>query len=166
LLFNILTSKNPIGKREPLTLWETWKEGEASGQLFGGNISTLASLIGTKYFPQINDLKESILFWEIDNVPSYRIEKALYQFKYAGILDIISGMLVGKLPDIKRTAWEGLSEPTPKEIVLEILKDYKFPIIGEMDFGHKTVDFPMPIGLKAKIDSKNLYFEILESAVQ
>ena len=165
LLFDALTSTKPIGKREALTKWETWREGEVTGQLFGGNISILTSLIGSKYFPKLYDLKGSILFWEIDNVPSYRIEKALYQFKYAGILDVISGMLIGKLPDIKKTAWKGLTEPTPKEIIKEVLKEYKFPIVGGMDFGHKTVDFPMPIGLRAKIDANKLYFEILESAV-
>jgi muramoyltetrapeptide carboxypeptidase len=147
-------------------MWETWRGGEAEGQLFGGNLSVLASLIGTPYFPQVTDLSGALLFWEIDNTPSYRIEKALYQLKYAGVLDVISGMLIGKLPGIKRTAWQGLEEPTPKEIVLEILKDYTFPIIGEMDFGHETVDLVMPIGLKAKMDADNLIFEIPESAVQ
>lgn len=165
LLFDALTSTSTIGKRIALTKWESWHEGKAEGQLFGGNISILASLIGSKYFPKLNNLKGSILFWEIDNVPSYRIEKALYQFKYAGIIDVISGMLIGKLPDIKKTVWSGLIEPTPKEIIMEILKGYNFPIIGEMDFGHKTVDFPMPIGLKAKINADRLSFEILESAV-
>lgn len=165
LLFNTLTSTNPIGKRSPLIKWEAWKAGTAEGQLFGGNISVITSLIGTPYFPHINDLKNAIFFWEIDGVSSYRIERALYQLKYAGIFKVISGMLVGKLPGIKRTAWKGLEEPTPKEIVLDLLKDYHFPIIGEMDFGHQTVDFPMPIGLNAKINTSYLSFEITESAV-
>lgn len=166
LLFNALTSTEPIGKREPLTKWETWRDGVAEGQLFGGNISMLASLVGTSYFPSLEDLKGAIFFWEIDGTSSYRIEKTLYQLKYVGVWDVISGMVVGKLPDIKRTAWPGLEEPTPKEIVLEVLKKYSFPIIGDMDFGHKTVDFVMPIGLQAKVDATNLNFEILESAVK
>jgi muramoyltetrapeptide carboxypeptidase len=125
----------------------------------------LSSLVGTEYFPSVEDLRGSIFFWEIDNTPSYRIEKGLYQLKYAGVLDVISGMLVGKLPDIKRTAWEGFEEPTPKRIAMEVLGEYDFPILGEVDFGHKTVDIPMPIGLNAKMDSQNLDLEILESAV-
>ena len=55
--------------------------------------------------------------------------------------------------------------PTPKEIVMEALKDYNFPIIGNMDFGHETVDLPVPIGLKSKMNANDLVFEILESAV-
>jgi muramoyltetrapeptide carboxypeptidase LdcA involved in peptidoglycan recycling len=34
-----------------------------------------------------------------------------------------------------------------------------------MDFGHETVDLPMPIGLKSKMSANDLEFEILESAV-
>lgn len=165
LLFKTLTSGDVLGKIEQFTPWETWREGAVTGQLFGGNLSMLTSLVGTRYFPKVDDLKGSILFWEIDNVPSYRIERGLYQLKYAGILDVISGMLIGKLPGIKRTAWEGLEEPTPKQIVMEILKNYEFPILSGVDFGHETVDIPIPIGLNAKMDSENLCLEILESAV-
>ena len=95
----------------------------------------------------------------------YKIEKGLYQLKYSGVLDVISGMIVGKLPDIKRTAWKGFKEPTPKEIAMEAIKGYKFPILGEVDFGHKTVNTPMPIGLQAKMSATDLSFEILEGAV-
>ncbi len=165
-LFKVLTSTRPLGKMEPLTEWECWRAGEAQGQLFGGNLSILSALVGTEYFPNKEDLEGSIFFWEIDNAASYRIEKGLYQLKYAGVLDVISGMLVGKLPGIARTGWEGLEEPTPKELVLETLKDYSFPIIGEVDFGHETVDLPMPIGLEAKINAQDLRIEILEAAVR
>lgn len=164
-LLRTLTSNDALGNIKPLTKWETWRDGVTTGQLFGGNLSMLASLVGTKYFPQVDDLKGAILFWETDNTQSYRIERGLYQLKYAGILDAISGMLIGKLPGIKRTAWEGLEEPTPKQIVMEVLKNYNFPILSGMDFGHETVDIPMPIGLNAKMDSKKLSLEILESAV-
>jgi len=125
----------------------------------------LASLVGTKYFPSVNALKGSILFWEIDNTDSYRIERGLLQLKYAGILDVISGMIIGKLPDIKRTAWEGFDEPTPGKIVSEVLRDYRFPVLSEVDFGHKTVQIPMPIGLTVAVDSAKLCLEFLEAAV-
>jgi len=164
-LFKVLTSVKSIGKVNPLTKWECWRDGKAKGMLFGGNLSMLASLVGTKYFPKTEDLRGCVFFWETDNTPSYRIEKGLYQLKYAGVLDVISGMLIGKLPGIKRTAWKGLHEPTPKEIIMEMLKDYKFPAIGNVDFGHETVDVPMPIGLGVKMDASNLYLEFLEAAV-
>ncbi len=166
LFLENLTSTKPLGIITPFTKWECWHEGTAHGQLFGGNLSMISSLLGTKYFPSVEDLQGCILFWETDNIESYRIERGLYQLKYAGILDVISGMLVGKLPDIKRTAWKDFQEPTPKEIIIETLKGYDFPIIGEVDFGHKTVAIPMPIGIQIQMDAENLKLEFLEAAVK
>ncbi|MBD3362404.1 hypothetical protein GF362_01665 [Candidatus Dojkabacteria bacterium] len=162
----ILSSHNPLGYISPITEWESWKPGKARGKLFGGNLSMLLSLVGTSYFPLKNELADSILFWEIDNTESYWIERGLYVLKYSGILDIISGMIVGKLPGIKNTCWKKSSEPSPKEIVLEILKEYNFPVMGGFDFGHETIDIPMPIGIEVSMNSQNLSFEILESAVK
>lgn len=166
LLFRALTSLEPLGNIAPLTSWETWRGGRATGKLFGGNGSYLAGLTGTKYFPELEDLQGSILFWEVDNSGSFNIEKWLYQLKYSGLLNVISGMLIGKLPDIKKTAtWQGVSEPSPKEIIMEVLKDTSFPVIGEFDFGHKTVTIPMLIGLEATMDADTLDFTMLESGV-
>jgi len=161
----VLTSNKKLGKIEPITKWKYYKTGKAEGKLFGGNLSMMTTLVGTKYFPSLEKLKGNILFWETDNISSYRIERGLYILRHAGILDVISGMIIGKLPDIKRTSWEGFTEPTIKELVLESLKGYHFPILAEVDFGHKTVNTPMPIGINAKMDAEKLHLEFLESAV-
>lgn len=165
-LYSLLTSTEPLGKIEQFTQWETWRSGSAKGKLFGGNIANFLSVIGTPYFPKIEDLEGCILFWEIDGVQSYKIEKCLYHLKYAGVLDNISGMLIGKLPDITRTAWRDFTEPTVKEIIMDVLKDYSFPIIAEVDFGHKTVDTVMPIGIEVQMNANTLELEFLAAAVR
>jgi muramoyltetrapeptide carboxypeptidase len=166
LFLDTLTSSKPLGKIIPLTKWECWREGQAEGVLFGGNIANFTTLLGTQYFPSIEELEGFIMFWEIDNVQSYRLEKELYQLKYAGVLDRLSGMIIGKLPGIKRTAWNDFEEPTPQEVIMEVLKDFTFPIMAEVDFGHETVAITMPIGIQAKMDAKNLHLEFLEAAVK
>lgn len=163
--FSVLTSTQALGFMPQISTWENWRNGKSENMLFGGNLSMLVSLIGTKYFPSTDELKDTILFWETDNTQSYRIQRGLYQLKYSGILDVISGMIIGKLPDIKPTGWQGLYEPSPKEIVMDIVKDYKFPILAEVDFGHKNINLPMPIGIKVEIDSEQLSLEFKESAV-
>lgn len=165
LFKEVLTSTAPIGKIKPLTKWENWRSGLATGMLFGGNLSRIASFVGTKYFPTLNDIRGSILFWEIDNTSAYRIETCLLQLKYAGILDVISGMLIGKLPDIKKTGWDGIEEPSLHELIMYVLKDTTFPILAEVDFGHKTVAIPMPIGINAQINCEKLELKFLESIV-
>ncbi|MCA9374034.1 LD-carboxypeptidase, partial [Candidatus Peregrinibacteria bacterium] len=166
LFVKALTSPEPFGDLPQITKWESWRTGKAKGKLFGGNLSMLSTIIGTEYFPSVTDLEGAILFWEIDNADLYRIERCLTEFKYNGVFDVISGMIVGKLPDMKKLPFEGIEHPTAKQLVLSILESYNFPIIGEVDFGHKTANVPMFVGLEASMDSDNLKISVLESALK
>ncbi len=160
----ILTSTDQLGNHTHITEWESWRSGVAEGRLFGGNLSMLDSLIGTPYFPSADQLKNSILFWELDNSPTYRIERILTHLKYAGILDVISGMVVGKLVDMKPSTTD-FEEPSYKEIVIEILKNYSFPILANVDFGHKMAQLPMPLGVNVGMDADGLKLDFLEAGV-
>ncbi len=55
--------------------------------------------------------------------------------------------------------------PEPKELILDILRDYNFPIMANMDFGHFTINIPMPIGIKVSFDTSKKELNFLESAV-
>ena len=101
----------------------------------------------------------------MDDAKTYRLQRCLYQLKYAGIFDVISGMIIGKLHNIMPTGWVGMEQPTYKEVILDVLKDHNFPILAEVDFGHESINIPMPIGIKARIDTSALEFEQLEGAV-
>ena len=52
-----------------------------------------------------------------------------------------------------------------KELVLDTVKDYEFPIMGELDFGHFTTNIPMPNGIKISFDTSKKELIFLESAV-
>ena len=52
-----------------------------------------------------------------------------------------------------------------KEIVTETLRDFTFPILAEVDFGHESVNIPMLIGVNSKIDAGKLEFIQLEAGV-
>lgn len=163
LFYNSLVSTKPIGVIKPFTEWSCWNNGCAEGTLFGGNLSRISALMGTEYFPKISNLKNIILFWEINDVSISKIQLYLEQLKYSGLMDNVVGMLIGKLPDIKNIEWNDIQVPTIKEVVLDVLGEYNFPILAEVDFGHKIATIPMIIGLKAKIDSSKLKFEVLDS---
>lgn len=165
LFKNILTSKSPLGEIEPLSRWDNWRDGKASGKLFGGNLSMLDSLIGTPYFPKVDELNGSIIFWELDGLPSYRIERALMHLKYYGLFEVISGMIIGKLVDMKNTAHAEQIEPTTKELVLSVLQNYSFPILAEVDFGHKMIQIPMVLGLEVRMSATEKRLQYLEAAV-
>ena len=125
----------------------------------------ISILAGTKYFPPPESFDGSILFWEEVGEPLHNIVRSLTHLKYAGVLDKISGMLIGKITYIKPPREKEVIAPDTKELVLEVLKDYKFPIMSNLDFGHFTVNIPMPIGIKVSFDTIKKELNFLESAV-
>lgn len=150
---------------KPLTEWGERKEGAAKGKLLGGNLHILCHLIGTPYFPKLEDFDGTIFYWEEVGQSLYQISQSLYQLKYAGVLDRISGMLIGKIKYTKPMREEEIEVPSERELVLDILKDYKFPIMADLDFGHFTVNIPMPVGIEVSFDTAKKELNFLESSV-
>jgi len=159
----LLTDPSPLGKLPQLTEWECWRAGTAQGKLFGGVLRRFVGLAGTKYFPPLSEFDGAILFWEEIGETLYDITINLTKLKHLGILERISGMIIGKLTWINQF-FEEVEHPTPNEAILDALADYTFPILAEVDFGHNQTMLPLPIGLTASLDSANKHFEILESA--
>lgn len=150
---------------KPLTEWEEWKKGSATGHLMGGNLHLFANLLGTEYFSSKESFNGAVLFWEEVGQPLHNIARFLTHLKYAGILEKISGMLIGKITYIKPVREKEVIEPTAKELILEILEDYQFPIMTNLDFGHFTVNIPMPVGIKVSFDTSKKELNFLEGAV-
>ena len=107
----------------------------------------------------------SILFWEEVGRDLTEIYYHLYQLKHMGIFERINGMLVGKIKFIKPLRQKEVTVSQVKEMILEILKDYDFPIMANMDFGHFTVNIPMPIGINVSFDTSKKELNFLEGAV-
>ncbi len=165
MVVKFLTKVEPVGIIKPLTGWEEWKRGKAGGHLIGGNLHLMTNLTGTEYFPSKDYFEGAILFWEEVGEPLHNIARSLIHLKYAGVLEKISGMLIGKITYIKPPREKEIEVPTAKEMVLDILKDYNFPIMANMDFGHFTVNIPMPIGIKVSFDTSKKELNFLEPAV-
>jgi len=69
--------------------------GATSGLLWGGNLTVIASLVGTPYLPSLTQTKGGILFLEDVNEHPYRLERMLMQLVDAGILQNQSAILLG-----------------------------------------------------------------------
>lgn len=52
-----------------------------------------------------------------------------------------------------------------REVLLERTQAYAFPIVADMDFGHTSPQMTLPVGVRARIDSSQRVFEIVEHAV-
>jgi muramoyltetrapeptide carboxypeptidase LdcA involved in peptidoglycan recycling len=149
-----LTWAGQKDRERPRTLqpnpgWTWLKPGLGKGKLIGGCIESLQHLRGTPYWP---DWHNAILFFETsEEKPSPEtVDGILMDYQNMGILDQLTGMLVGRpmaYSDEEHT------------------QDYSFPIITDMDFGHTSPQFTLPIGCQARLDSGKKRFEILEPAV-
>lgn len=151
VFINFLTKSNAPGVMRPLTPWGQWRGGKAQ--------------VGTPYFPLLDSFQGAILFWEDVGEYLYNISRSLYQLKYLGIFDKIAGMLVGKVTDIQKFEHEDIIEPTLRQTVLEAVKEYNFPVLANLDFGHNTVNIPMPLGIRVSFNATNRRLEFIESAV-
>ena len=127
--------------------WITVCEGTTRGRLIGGNLNTMQGIWGSKYMPEIND--GDILFIEDSLKDSATIERSFSFLKVNGVLDRVSGIILGKheLFDNLNTGRK------PYEILLEVLGDKKLPFIADFDCCHTHPMLTLPIGCEIELDA-------------
>jgi muramoyltetrapeptide carboxypeptidase len=122
------------------------RSGKASGILTGGNLSMLANASGTVSQP---DTKGKILFLEDIGEYRYRVDGMMYNLKRAGWLDKLAGLVVGSFTDSKETNTPfGQSE---YEIILNVVKEYKYPVAFGFPGGHCTENYTMKLGMEHEL---------------
>jgi muramoyltetrapeptide carboxypeptidase len=145
---------------------ESWKPGIAEGTLVGGCLSMVAACIGTPY-----ELKTEgkILFLEDLGEPPYRLDRMLTHLRLSGKLEGISGLLLGDFLDCDPSQGDNSHRQSgynAKEALQEILGDLNVPILAGFPAGHGNINWALPLGLKARIDSTSRTVEFLDSAVR
>jgi len=157
----------PVGLVRRWQKLEILKKGKASGALVGGNLSVLRTLVGTAFEP---DWRDKILFWEEATETAQYLDFCLAHLRLCGVFGKISGMVIGKLVncDILRSDddWKKEKALPMNKIVLELCKDYKFPIIKGVAFGHYWPMLTLPVGVKASIDTAKSSFSVDEPGVK
>lgn len=165
LYVRLLTVPEPLGKIPHLSEWRCWRKGAAEGKLIGGTLRRLTGLAGTRFFSSLSEFDGAILFWEEIGETLYDITINLRRLEHMGILERIGGMLIGKLVWVNQF-FDEFDHPSAEEAILDVLNDYSFPILAEVDFGHRQTMFPLPIGVKARMDSEKRTLELIETAVR
>lgn len=155
-----LTDSKPIGV---ISSFENNKtnvltNGKVSGNILGGNLSVLSALVGTPYLPPF---KNSVLILEeIDERP-YRIDRMLHQLKLAGLLNHLSGLILGDFS----TCLPEKNKPSLnlEEIFKSVFKN--IPIMMNFKYGHLQNSITIPYGIKVKLDTKKNEISFSENAV-
>lgn len=128
--------------------WSHADDGEVDvrGTLWGGNLAVLCSLLGTPYFPAIED---GILFVEDLGEPPFRIERLFYQLQLAGVLARQRALVLGDFHACR---------PGPRdngydlsETFAQLARMAGIPIIHGLPHGHAARQLTLPFGGQARL---------------
>jgi muramoyltetrapeptide carboxypeptidase len=140
---SISTFKNTVfGKPLSYTLeGSSYKTGTASGQLVGGNLTMLHTMLGSK---TSIDISGKILFIEEIGEYKYHIDRMLQSLKRAGYFDNCKGIIVGDMTKLRKntTLWGTSIE----QLILDALSEYNFPIAFNMPAGHEKDNRALILG--------------------
>ena len=131
------------------------KIGKSNGIITGGNLTLIHSTIGSNIEISTNN---KILFLEEIGEHIYKIDRMLYSLKRAGYFDECKGLIIGQISDIKTNSTEfGM---TINELILDLLKEYNFPIIFDFPAGHEIDNYPIILGRNINIKVKKSKTEV------
>lgn len=135
-------------KKQTLKAEKIYKQGNANGITFGGNLSTIVSLCGLDFIPN----EDFIFFTEDINEPTYKIDKMFRQLLNIDIFrKNLKGLILGDFTGIDN---ENYLEDLFKELSLEL----NIPILGGFKITHEKDKITVPVGEIATI--KDDIFEI------
>lgn len=150
--------KAEIGQIRKISQWKIIRNGSCKGILVGGNLHSLLKLAGTPHFP---DVKNKILLlegYQIDIPNAYYMIIQLQQMKiFQNISAIVVGYVYGFQHEKRKIQFE--------DILLDLTKEYNFPILKINEFGHKCHNTILPIGGMAKLDLEKQIFAITSNCV-
>lgn len=135
------------------------KIGEAKAKLVGGNLTLIQTNIGTS---SAIDVSDKILFIEEVGEYHYHIDRMLRQLERNGYFESCQGLIVGDISNVREnTTPFGMDT---EELILDILKDYDFPILFDFPAGHESLNLPLIFGreiqLKVKEDGARVKFKL------
>ncbi len=117
--------------------------GHAEGTLWGGNLMVISHLCGTPHLP---DLSGRVLLLEEVNEAPYRIDRMLTQLGQAGVLEMVSAVVVGDLT--------GCEDPRLeiRTMLADRLGGLGKPVLLGAPVGHGDRNQALPLGWKVKVD--------------
>lgn len=123
------------------------KPGKVSGELVGGNLSVLYSILGSA--SQV-DCRDKILFIEDLDEYLYHIDRMMMNLKRNGWFQHVKGVVVGGMTEMNdnQVPWG----KDALQIIQDIFKDYDFPVIYNFPAGHIRDNRALIFGKQIEMD--------------
>lgn len=121
--------------------------GKARGEIVGGNLSVLYSILGSK---SAIDYKGKILFIEDLDEYLYHIDRMMMNLKRNGYFDGVKAVVVGGMTEMNDN-----DIPWGKDalqIIQDVLKEYDFPVIYNFPAGHIKDNRALILGKTVSIE--------------
>ena len=131
-------------------------EGEAEGQLTGGNLTLLAASLGTPY--EFNAEGRIIFIEDVREIPR-NIDRMLLQLKHSGKFDDCSGVILGTFSECE--ALPDTPTLTLGEIFSDLLSDIGKPVISDLQCGHSMPSLSLPLGAQLHISTSEKKIRII-----
>lgn len=158
-----ITSKAKIGAltNPPEEKIVVHKQGKGTGLLLGGNLSLLVCLVGTPYVP---NLKKAILVLEDVDEEPHRLDRMWRTVEQANIIKNASALVLGLFTDCEPVDKKN-PYLTSEQVITEVLNSSTVPTMSNLRYGHIPRKMTIPIGVKARVDTKRSLLEVLEGGV-
>jgi muramoyltetrapeptide carboxypeptidase len=128
---------------------------DVTGTIWGGNLAMVLSLVGTPYFPQIED---GILFVEDVNEHPYRVERMVLQLLQAGVLARQKALVLGDFSAYQLAANDNGYD---FDAMLAYLRaTLPIPVITGLEYGHCPKRVTIPFGARARLRADAMRVEI------
>ena len=125
------------------------RAGQMEGEIIGGNLSVLISMMGSDIFP---DTDGKILFIEEVDEYIYHVDRMMRALKHAGKLKHLKGLIVGGLTQIHDNTHP--FGQTVEEVIAEVVSEYDYPLCFGFPAGNFDDNRAIVFGQKIKVDIK------------
>ena len=143
-LYKVLFGKNLSYQLKPN---KYNKLGNIKAKIVGGNLSLLASMLGTAY---ALDTTNKILFIEEIGEYKYQVDRMLQSLKLNGYFRHCKGLILGGFTNIKVN--DPLFGMTMEELILDVIKEYNFPVCFDFSAGHITDNNALIFGREVNLE--------------
>jgi muramoyltetrapeptide carboxypeptidase len=114
------------------------RPGQDTGPLVPANLSVLASLAGTRHFP---DFAGTILVLEDIGEAAYRVDRYLHQLDQAGVLGKLAGLVFAQFSETEDAEWL-------PGVLADFATRMPGPVASGLEFGHAFPSFSLPVGAR------------------